>query len=220
MRSPLVDALGELISRRRPAAALSAAALGLSLALWPSPSGQDRNARKKPPTPNDFGCLNVGQPCREDIAPCCSGVCAMVKAKKRKKAKLTCVAHHADTCQADDSYCTNSVFAEFTCGPLDQFGNLNAICLNTTGNAGFCADLDGFLQAKNCLFCRKDADCVVAGFPSGSACVLFQGGECDAACPATNGRGVFRPALVAVFFAPSGATALTTVAGELRCWTV
>jgi hypothetical protein len=120
----------------------------------------------------------------------------MVKAKKRKKARLTCVAHHADTCQADDSYCTNPNFDEFTCGPLDQFGNPNALCLKTTGNAGFCAELDGFSQTKNCLFCRKDADCVVAGFPSGSACVLLLGGDCSPACPATNGRSCFPPGVV------------------------
>ncbi len=107
----------------------------------------------------------------------------MVKAKKRKKARLTCVAHHADTCKADDSFCTNSVFEEFTCGPLDQFGNPDAICVATTGNAGFCANTDGFLQAKNCLFCRKDADCVVAGFRRVRRVCSCGGGECEPACP-------------------------------------
>jgi hypothetical protein len=182
-------------TRRSVLPSLPAAALGLTLALRPATTQAKnrRKKRKKPPAPNEFGCLDVGQPCREDIAPCCSGVCALVRRKKGKQVRLTCVAHHADTCKAEDSYCTNSVFAEFTCGPLDQFGNPSALCLRTTGNAGFCANTDGFLQAKNCLFCRKDADCVVAGFPPGSACVLMQGGECSVACPATNGRSCFPP---------------------------
>ena len=93
------------------------------------------------------------------------------------------MAHHADTCKADDSFCTNSVFEEFTCGPLDQFGNPDAICVATTGNAGFCANTDGFLQAKNCLFCRKDADCVVAGFPAGFG-VCAPAGEGNVTRPA------------------------------------
>jgi hypothetical protein len=197
MRSPLIDVLSALFSRRSLLPSLSAAALGLFLSLRPTLDLAKQKHRKrktkKPPAPNDFGCLDVGQPCREDIAPCCSGLCAVVKAKKKKKARLTCVAHHADTCKADRNYCSSQVFEEFTCGPLDQFGNPDAVCLKTTGSAGFCADNYGFSQTKHCLFCRKDADCVVAGFPPGSACVLLQGGDCDAACPATNGRSCFPP---------------------------
>jgi len=154
-----------------------------------------RNKKKTPraqPVFNEFGCLNIGQPCRGDSSLCCSGVCAGDKPKKGKPDRRVCAAHNAGNCSPQRDRCTvqDPVLAE--CNPSDQF----ASCLVTTGKAPFCASLLGFNRALQCQPCAKDADCLALNFPPGSACVRLSGQACNG-CEATAGRACFPPAIPA-----------------------
>jgi hypothetical protein len=67
--------------------------------------------------------------------------------------------------------------------------------MQTTGNSPFCADFVG-LTAANCLPCAKDSDCTAAGFPPGSACVLFTGANCLGLCAdISGGRACLPPGI-------------------------
>jgi hypothetical protein len=144
-------------------------------------------AKKKPknkPKLNAFGCLNVGQKCRGKDSTCCSGLCQGKKPKKGQKDKSTCVAHNDGGCTPERSVCVTGSQASL-CGP-------EAVCLATTGNAGFCANVAGnsFSQEANCRVCSKDTDCEAAGFGQGAACVLLNQGVCatpESTCVGFNG---------------------------------
>ena len=165
-------------SRRR-----ALAALGSLISLGALPASA-RKGRKKPKTPktNAFGCLDVGRPCRGKDGACCSGLCQGKKPKKGKKDKSTCVAHNEGGCTAERSVCVTGNNTSL-CGP-------EAVCLATTGNAGFCANAagSGFSQEVNCRPCAKDTDCEAAGFGPGSACVIVDQGFCTSiSCAGVNG---------------------------------
>jgi hypothetical protein len=107
---------------------------------------------------NDFGCVDVGNFCKNDDQ-CCSGVCEGDK----------CQAHDANGCQTGQN--------ELICGGTNQVcistDGKGGFCNTTTGNAGYCAAKDGVL----CLACTKDADCVqFCG--SRAACIVCQNAEC------------------------------------------
>src|SRR5687768_4676174 len=55
-----------------------------------------RKRKKKPKkaSPNEYGCLDVGNPC-QDADQCCSGICDGTKGKR------TCRAHDTGTCKQD-----------------------------------------------------------------------------------------------------------------------
>jgi hypothetical protein len=63
--------------------------------------------------------------------------------------------------------------------------------LLTTGNAGFCAALQGFTPAQFCRFCSTDTDCQDE-FGPGAACVILKG-ICSAACASTGRTACMRP---------------------------
>ena len=103
----------------------------------------------QPPPPfNAFGCLDVGQSCQGDNTLCCSGIC--------DPGTSTCVAHNSDTCFPDTALCATET-------PLGCGSNPGCICMLTTGNAGFCADVATFSDISDfreaCRFCSADTDC-------------------------------------------------------------
>lgn len=121
-----------------------------------------RKGKKQKPRKNAFGCVNVGQPCRDKDALCCSGKCQGKKPKRGEKDKSKCVAHHVGPCTPDLDACEPNIGT--ACNPDLQF----AQCYRTTGQASFCGDA----VVGGCIDCRKDADCEAYGFPKGSACVV------------------------------------------------
>lgn len=173
------DALSRMVmtagSRRDLLRGLAAAPFGLLLARLPDLTSAKNKNKKKPLQRNDFGCLNLGQPCGGKKNRCCSGVCKGKKPKKGKRDTRTCAAHDTGGCSAARSICDVGSFQSI-CGP----GAVNAHCLATTGNAGFCVD-SAIVSPSNCRPCGKDADCEALGFPGGSACVIIAG-EPGSAC--------------------------------------
>ncbi|MCD6029833.1 MAG: hypothetical protein K0S78_2007 [Thermomicrobiales bacterium] len=128
-------------SRRILLRAIVGAPLGLVLAQRPDMA---RAKRRKKPKFNEYGCLEVGQPCAGKDARCCSGIC---RGKKGKRGTATCVGHDTGGCRA----------GQLDCGGISvpcttSTGNAGG-CYTTTGNAGYCAS-DG-----DCFPCNKDADC-------------------------------------------------------------
>lgn len=151
-----------------------------------------RNHKKTPvpqPVVNQFGCLDVGQPCLGDNSQCCSGVCEGEPPKKGKADTRTCAAHNAGDCTASRNRCTALDPGLAVCNPTSQF----AACLVTTGSAPFCGTLFNFDATVNCQTCGKDADCLALGFPPGSACVQLGGQFCNG-CESTQNRACFPPA--------------------------
>jgi hypothetical protein len=153
-----------------------------------------RHKKKKkaplpPPAFNQFGCLDVGQPCAGDSSQCCSGVCEGSPPKKGKADTRVCAAHNAGACTTSRNRCNSVDPGLAICNPNSQF----AACLVTTGNAPFCGTLFNFDPAVTCQTCSKDADCLAVGFPSGSACVQLGGTFCNG-CEATQNRACLPPA--------------------------
>ena len=140
------------------------------------------NHRKKKKTPrpqpvfNQFGCRDVGQPCRGNSTLCCSGVCAGQKPKKGKKDASTCVAHNAGACTLDSCTATHNIHC--------NVANTSCFCATTTGKATFCGNFS-LSASQLCRVCSRDTDCA-AEFGPGAACVVL-GGLCAALCPATGG---------------------------------
>jgi hypothetical protein len=150
---------------RRSLLGFGSAALGLAATQAPGITAAKKKKRKKPSL-NAFGCLNVGQACRGDSDSCCSGICQGKKPKRGKKDKSRCIAHNVGTCQAAQDACQVTPVA---CGS-------NAACFQTTGQASFCADaLNGA-----CANCREDRDCQ-AVYGADAACIVC------ASCPETSG---------------------------------
>jgi len=148
-----------------------AAALGglITLGALSADAKKDKRTKKKPKL-NAFGCVDVGKACQGNDSKCCSGICQGKKPKKGEKDKSKCVAHNTGGCTAERSACFTGNQSSL-CGP-------QALCLATTGNAGFCADSTSFSQEANCRACSTDQDCEAAGFAPGSACVLINQGFC------------------------------------------
>lgn len=160
---------------------LSALAAGLLAPAAASAKKKRRKRRRsrKPPPPNAFGCLDVGVACRGDSDACCSGICQGNKPKRGKKDASRCVAHNTGGCQLADNSCGIDV-PDVPCGA-------DGLCVRTTGNADFCADVTGPVA---CAACRRDADCQGA-FGAGAACMLCNNGRL---CPQTGGRVCIGPA--------------------------
>jgi hypothetical protein len=120
---------------------------------------------------NQFGCIDVGQPCGGKDSRCCSGVCDGDKPKKGKKDKSRCVAHDAQDCQPGADSCATGAIS---CGP-----NANQrFCQRTTGKASFCAANGEGL----CFDCKNDAECREFCGPR-AACII-----CDGNCATTGNR--------------------------------
>lgn len=150
-------AVRSIPSRRDVLRGLAGAGLGLGIARLPDLAEAKKKRKRKHKKkekkvrPNEFGCFEVGDPCRSE-ADCCSGIC------EGKKGKLTCRAHDTGTCKQDGQLvpCNNRT----TCG-----------CLHTTAGSDICSEL--FVPGGSaCAACQRDADCLALGFPPGSACGL------------------------------------------------
>jgi hypothetical protein len=139
--------------RRVALRGLAAAVLGVGVASH-QPDGAA--AKKKPKIKrNQFGCVNVGDTCKNN-GDCCSRICEGSKAKK------TCKAHDTGGCRSGQDSCTSVV-------PCTSSTGFAGTCFTTTGRAGYCG------VGSACTGCATDADCVRA-LGRGAACV-----QCDPA---------------------------------------
>lgn len=153
--------------------------LGGSLALatgWLGVSAIDAKKKRKhkkrkakKAKPNEFGCLELGDPCQSEDQ-CCSGIC------EGKKGKKTCRAHDTGTCdQTAVGYC------EAENPNLTVCNGGNCLCFATTAGSNVCTN------NVTCTDCKRDADCLALGFPRGSACAPVGGDlACDVLCPETG----------------------------------
>jgi hypothetical protein len=166
-----VGAVGQGSSRRDIVRALSGAGIVWGTARFPrSVAAKKRHhgKKRKRARPNQFGCLEVGDPCK-NVTQCCSGIC------DGKKGKRSCRAHGTGVCdQQAEGICT-AVNPKLTA--CDNSGE--CACFRTTAGSNFCANT--FVETA-CADCRKDADCAALGFPAGSACLPFFQGNCVASC--------------------------------------
>lgn len=159
-------------SRRDVLRSLAGAGLGVGIVRFPDLAAAKKRKRKKrkknkkvkPAQPNEFGCFEVGDPCRSE-ADCCSGICEGEKGKRK------CRAHDGGTgCQAGliEDGCGGDVDVDCTTS-TGQLG----ICNTTTGNAGYCI---GIGAASTVVPCKKDADCRQVCGTDAAACITCEGG--------------------------------------------
>jgi hypothetical protein len=158
-------------SRRDVLRGLAGVGFGLGAAWNPAASeakkrrGKRRKKYEKP-KPNAFGCLEVGDACK-NVDQCCSGIC---QGKK-------CRAHDTGTCdQAFPGVCAASNPILAACN------NDQCFCFRTTGGSNVCAEGFG-AELSQCADCSKDADCLALGMPPGTACALVSKGPCSGICP-------------------------------------
>jgi hypothetical protein len=147
-----------------------------------------RNENQQPPPPlpfNEFGCLDIGQPCRGENANCCSGLCEGPAPQQSQSDTSQCVAHNIGVCAVDSDSCSSE--SSVSC----DSANHAAFCVRTTGNAAFCGDFKAGV-ANLCRVCAKDTDCQ-AEFGAGAACLDF-GGLCTAICASTGRTACVPPA--------------------------
>jgi hypothetical protein len=170
--------MSEAPSRRDVLRGLAGAGLGLGMLHVPAVvdakkkrKRKDKNRKRKPKAkPNQYGCLEVGTPCKS-TEQCCSGVC------EGKKGKTRCRAHGTGTCDQEMPGLCSEPAVLAVCNGSDQ-----CACLRSTANSNFCAQIG---QVR-CIACRKDADCVAQGMPPGSACLPIVGRFCMGECPETG----------------------------------
>jgi hypothetical protein len=179
--------LAFVLPRRFVLATSLASLLGLNHRAGTDAKRQRRGQRAKG---NDFGCLDVGKPCRGRDGACCSGICHGKKPMRGKRDRSRCVGHHVSGCTPERSFCATGDESG-RCGPGNEF------CLATTGKAGFCASFDSS-DVPKCRVCRKDTDCE-ALFGPGAACVILAAEFCAGTdgCVGKNGSSgtaCFKPA--------------------------
>jgi hypothetical protein len=173
----LTKALAAMPSRRDVLRGLAGVGLGLGAlhppAIADAKKKRKRKKRKPKATPNHYGCLEVGDSCK-NADQCCSGIC------DGKKGKRTCRAHDTGNCAAG--------------AHTNDCGGTNVACVTSLGKQGYCATTTG--QAAYCLFyddcfaCKTDADCQAANggaFDPRAACT-----RC-ADCPQTGGTACATP---------------------------
>lgn len=136
----------------RSLALLALTAIGLPGAVV---ARKKHKRKKKKVKRNDFGCVNVGNFCKNS-GQCCSGICQV------KNGKLRCQAHDQTTCGGQNQ-CAGE---EIVCTSTTDF---LGVCQVTTGNASYCA------AAFACFDCTKDADCVPS-CGAGAACIVCEEG--------------------------------------------
>jgi hypothetical protein len=174
--SAVTRTLTEMPSRRDVLRGLGAAGLGLGALRLPdlaiAKKKRKRKKKGKKAKPNEYGCLEVGDPCKV-AEQCCSGIC------EGKKGKRKCQAHGIGTCEQDKPGLCEAG------NPLSTICNGAAcLCVRTTSGSNYCGTL---LMPSACADCKKDTDCEAQGFPPGTACVPF-GGEftCAGQCEETG----------------------------------
>jgi hypothetical protein len=131
------DALTRSLTRRTSRRGLLARAVATcflaSAAALPTWRTTAKKKRKTKLVFNQFGCIDVGQPCAGKADLCCSGVCEGKKPKKGKKDKRRCAAHDVGGCLANQDSCETG---EITC---TTSANKSGSCQQTTGGASYCA---------------------------------------------------------------------------------
>jgi len=162
----LTRAVSTVLSRRALAATLGLGAPGLH---GSAEARKKRKKRKTRITRNAFGCVNVGELCKNG-GHCCSGICQGKQGKKR------CQAHGTGGCQSEQDDCVEPS------GCPEKPTSLTSRCYRTTGNTSVC----GIGVAGACIACARDADCE-AGYGPGAACVICAScpGQQDTACMPT-----------------------------------
>jgi hypothetical protein len=165
-----------LPSRRDVLRGLAGAGLGLGAFRFRGATEAKKRKNKhkkhkpKKATPNEFGCLEVGDPCKT-ATQCCSGVCEGKKGKKR------CRAHGNGTCnQTIQAFCAPDNPTISLCNSAD------CVCVRTTAGSNFCTSTQGV----QCADCTRDADCEALGFLPGSACLPWSEGQCAGDCGETG----------------------------------
>jgi len=125
---------------------------------------------------NQYGCVEVGQPCKGDSALCCSGICQGAAPKKGKPDTSLCVAHGTGTCdQAQPGLCEAANPGQTVCN-----NSPTCTCLRTTAGSQFCGE--NSFPVSGCAACQRDKDCEALGFAPGSACAPFANGNCAGNC--------------------------------------
>jgi hypothetical protein len=144
--------------------------------------GARRKGKDTPrkPKPNQYGCLDVGDPCQR-ARQCCSSIC------EGQRGKMTCRAHDEGVCTPRRNACVNGGVT--ICNP----DNPKSACVLTTGKAAFCADSARSDLPDPCQRCSRDADCQNV-FGPGAACVDMRGDFCHH-CDHSGRRGCFPSAL-------------------------
>jgi hypothetical protein len=179
------DLLRSLInraSRREVLAGVAGAAFGLEATRLDLVA---KTKKRKKLKLNQFGCVNVGDPCRGKDSNCCSGICDGGKPRRGKKDRSRCVGHNVGICTRGQDACAQGPAQATQCGLTGS----TCFCRRTTGGAGFCSRP----VADLCHDCRTDDDCEELGFPSGSACVVYVQPGCG--CPETDNRTCVYPCL-------------------------
>jgi len=193
MDSKRFDSLAKTVGRRRSrrsaihaltGAALTAASAKLGLASEPAVAAPVTTERR-------FNCLVIGDSCNGKDDNCCSGRCEGKKSKKGKKDKngkrqrdredrTKCVAHDEQGCTGAQDQDTCSSGIRVACG-----GRSGGGCLRTTGNAGYCGQIQGGPTPPRlaCAVCDKDKDCDALGYGPDAACVV-----CASSCEFENSR--------------------------------
>ena len=127
---------------------------------------------------NQYGCIEVGQPCRGDSSLCCSGMSQGAVPAAGQPDSSRCLAHDTGTCEQDaESICTTPDLALTTCNNRSDCG-----CVRTTSGSNYCAELFGGPGTSQCVSCERDADCIAAGLPATSACAPVSAGRCAGIC--------------------------------------
>ena len=109
-----------------------------------------------------FNCAAVGDKCKGNDSNCCSGRCKAlglrgVRIARSRRDKSKCVAHDQAGCSANQDTCDSG--QRVACG-----GGSGGGCLKTTGNAGFCGQVQTGqspprLQCTNCETDREARRC-------------------------------------------------------------
>jgi hypothetical protein len=183
--------LTSLPSRRDVLRGLAGAGLGfgsLRLADTEAAEHKRKTPTQTPSTPppftlpplvfNQFGCVEVGQPCRGDNTNCCSGICQGSAPTPGQPDTSHCAAHDTGTCRQDiEGLCTIPDLVQAICNNRSDCG-----CIRTTGGSNYCAELFGGPGTSQCVSCERDADCIAAGLPAASACAPVSTGRCAGVC--------------------------------------
>jgi hypothetical protein len=175
--NPLTRTLARFPSRRDLLRGL--ARTGLALGVLPIVDGADarkkrkkRKKRQPKATPNEYGCLEVNDPCTSQDQ-CCSGICE----GKR------CRPHDTGTCPQDleTDICLAGTIEDALKVLCDNSQSCG--CFRTTGGSHYCSDFLYNEGDSRCADCQTDADCVALGYPPESACAPVSRGRCAGACP-------------------------------------
>jgi hypothetical protein len=127
---------------------------------------------------SQYGCIEVGQPCRGDSTNCCSGICEGAAPTAEQPDQSRCIAHDTGTCkQAAEGLCTAPDIGLATCNNRSDSG-----CFRTTAGSNYCGELFGGPGISQCVSCQRDAVCLAAGLPPASACAPVSEGSCAGIC--------------------------------------